>query len=853
MRKLRGIVGLGLAVVMTLSLCSCSGAADGDGVMTEAVTAEAETETATEVATESSETAKAENEDGNILANPNFEDGDVSMWSIECGGSTISSGNDSAEAAEGYSAYGMIDRDPSVSSPYDCFAQDITSSIESGVTYDYEFYAKLSDDYKDAPAEQRVVDFAPYLTVDGNTTYLGSYSAEITGDCSQTLTAGEWVKFSGTFTPQFNGNLEKAVVRIIEQGTDYGSGVCVKGDYFVAGVKLIPEGGDGAAKADIGVEEDIPDLSSVVASADGLGEDAICGTALGSVGINDQNLMALVEKHFNAVTLENELKMDSMFGYNNDSVPEGSIHEEELNGEKIMVPTLDHSRADAILDKLLEWNEANPDKQIRVRGHVLVWHSQAPEWFFHVDYDKNNDYVTADEMNKRLEWYIKSMLEYYTGADSKYAGMFYGWDVVNEAISDSTSTYRTDEEPGNDKLSDSTHGSKSSWWKVYGSNEFIINAFKFANTYAPAELELYYNDYNECDANKRVGIMQLLSDVKNAEGTRIDGFGMQGHYTVSAPSESQIEDAVRDYSSVVGKVMLTELDVKVSAVFDGTEEKLPEEYARQAAYYSSIYELLKRLNAEDGITVSGITIWGVIDTYSWLQQQSNVGGGATGTILQCPLLFDGNYKAKPSFWAFVDPSSVDTSILEVKRPTIDVKKGTVNVDGEVDEAWDSAEAVKLDIAIGADVECDAKLLWDETYLYVLMDVKDSVLNEASEDDYQQDSVEVFIDENHAKAGSYEGDDKQYRVSYTNKQSFNGEKCIEDNIDSAAVETDGGYIVELRMKWTDITPASGTEIGLELQVNDAGSDGVRKGTLSWADDTGTCYLNPAMFGNARLVD
>ena len=56
-----------------------------------------------------------------------------------------------------------------------------------------------------------------------------------------------------------------------------------------------------------------------------------------------------------------------------------------------------------------------------------------------------------------------------------------------------------------------------------------------------------------------------------------------------------------------------------------------------------------------------------------------------------------------------------------------------------------------------------------------------------------------------------------------------------------------------MKWTDITPASGTEIGLELQINDAGASGERIGTMSWADDTGTCYMNPEMFGHAKLVD
>ena len=91
---------------------------------------------------------------------------------------------------------------------------------------------------KDAPADQRVVDFAPYITVDGQTTYLGSYSSEITGNPSETLEPGEWTKFSGTFTPSFSGKAEKAVIRIIEQGTDYGNGTCVKGDYILQELSL---------------------------------------------------------------------------------------------------------------------------------------------------------------------------------------------------------------------------------------------------------------------------------------------------------------------------------------------------------------------------------------------------------------------------------------------------------------------------------------------------------------------------------------------------------------------------------------------------------------------------------------
>ncbi len=604
--------------------------------------------------------------------------------------------------------------------------------------------------------------------------------------------------------------------------------------------------------ADAGIETDIPDLRANVASDKGLGKDAIVGTCLGTEAADDRKYMALVGKHFNAVTLENELKPDALFGYNNDKP--GQIVEEEFNGETISVPKLDFSRADHILDKISEWNILHSDRPIKVRGHVLVWHSQTPEWFFHKDYDKENPYVSKAEMDKRLEWYIKSVMEYYTGPESDYKGLFYGWDVVNEAVSDDTGSYRTDKDNGDDQLTDSLHSRKSSWWKVYGSKEYIINAFKYANKYADPEVKLYYNDYNETDDQKMAGILTLLNDVKKADGARIDGFGMQAHYTVNAPSAGKIADTARTYSQAVGSVMLTELDVKTSAGFDGSDEKLNDEYNKMAAYYNSIYEELKTVNSEEDINIEGLTFWGAVDSYSWLNDANNVGGGADGGKKQCPLLFDGDYKAKPSFWAFVDASKIDMSVLEVKRETIEIKKGTITVDGEAEDAWDDVTAVPLKIVVGSvEVECETKLLWDEDNLYVLMPVKDTVLNDKSADDYQQDSIEVFIDENNGGTEEYEADDKQYRVNFNNKQSFNGEKCKKENIVSEAVTTNDGYMVEAAMKWTDIKPTAGTEIGLELQVNDATSAGERSGTLSWADDSGTCYLNPGMFGHAKLTE
>lgn len=379
------------------------------------------------------------------------------------------------------------------------------------------------------------------------------------------------------------------------------------------------------------------------------------GAAATESELKDDKVWEIITTHFNALTFGNELKPDALFGYSNGTCP--GTEEAELNGETITVPKMDYSRAERMLDKVYAWNESNPENKIMVRGHVLVWHSQTPEWFFHVDYDKNKDYVDKDTMNQRLEWYIRTVLTHFTGEDSKYKDMFYGWDVVNEAVSDGSGTYRSDNENPNEPLTNDTHGSNSSWWHVYQSNEYILNAFRYANKYAPENLELYYNDYNECDTFKMKGIQALLTAVKEAEGapgegTRISAMGMQGHYDMTSPSFDRVELAIKKYAAIVGNVQITEFDLKARDSYDGSAEAKQEEYKKQATRYQVLYTVMKNLNQQEDIQITGITFWGTVDHYSWLQSRSDVGGGSNGNLPQCPLLFDGNYEPKPAFYVF---------------------------------------------------------------------------------------------------------------------------------------------------------------------------------------------------------
>lgn len=402
-----------------------------------------------------------------------------------------------------------------------------------------------------------------------------------------------------------------------------------------------------------GEMEEIPVLKDAVMDIMG----CRIGCAATESELNDEKVWEIITTHFNAITFGNELKPDAMVGYSVGSCP--GTEEAELDGETIMVPKLDYSRAERMLDKIYDWNAEHPDDRIMVKGHVLLWHAQTPEWFFHVDYDKNKEYVDKETMNKRLEWYIRTMLTHFTGEDSKYKDMFYGWDVVNEACSDGDHVYRTDNENPDESLSEDRHGSNSSWWHIYQSNEFIINAFIYANKYAPADLELYYNDYNECMGNKIEHIKELLTEIKSREGepgvgTRITAMGMQGHYSMESPTFDKVDYAIRQYAGIVGNVQFSELDLKASEGYDGSDEAKETEYKKQYGRYKLLYNVMQTENEAEDINVTGITFWGTADHYSWLQSSSNVGGGSTENLPQCPLLFDEHYQVKPAFYAFTE-------------------------------------------------------------------------------------------------------------------------------------------------------------------------------------------------------
>ena len=177
----------------------------------------------------------------------------------------------------------------------------------------------------------------------------------------------------------------------------------------------------------------------------------------------------------------------------------------------------------------------------------------------------------------------------------------------------------------------------------------------------------------------------------------------------------------------------------------------------------------------------------------------------------------------------------------------------ITIDGDIDAAWADANTIDVNTySMGNGATAVSKMLWDENYLYVLTEVTDPVLSVASANAYEQDTVEVFFDENNHKSTSYETDDIQCRVNYENEKTVTDGRST-DAFLSGAKKTATGYIVEVAIPHTIDAFHSNQIVGFDVQVNDDGTgDGKRTSIANWNDLSGMGYTDPSGFGVLKLI-
>lgn len=302
----------------------------------------------------------------------------------------------------------------------------------------------------------------------------------------------------------------------------------------------------------------------------------------------------LVAKHFNSITAENAMKM-------------GPIHPREN----------EYFWRDA--DTIVAFAKRH---NMKMRGHALVWHTQAPNWLFT---SANGDTVSKEVLLQRIKDHITTVV-------NRYKGNIYAWDVVNEAIDDNDAQYMRN----------------TAFYRITGE-DFIAKAFEYAHAADPNAI-LFYNDYNTENTGKRDRIYRLVKGLKDA-GVPIHGVGLQGHWSVNNPAKEQLEKSIQLFSSLGLQVQVTELDVSVyagrqggqviSGQRDTTAVFTPEMEQQQTEKYKMIFDVLRQHKKQ----VTGVTFWNISDRYSWLDMRGRK---------NFPLLFDRNLQPKKAYWEVVN-------------------------------------------------------------------------------------------------------------------------------------------------------------------------------------------------------
>ena len=330
------------------------------------------------------------------------------------------------------------------------------------------------------------------------------------------------------------------------------------------------------------------------------------GTALNTNHITEMDTAGcrVIKQNFNAIVAENCMKSGPM------QPQEGKF---------------DFTLA----DKFVEFGLKN---NMHITGHTLIWHSQAPRWFFT---DSLGNQVSPEVLKERMKTHIYTVVR-------RYKGKIKGWDVVNEAIEDDGS-FR-----------------KSRFYQILGE-DFIKYAFQYAHEADP-DCELYYNDYSEAIPTKRDGIAAMVKKLLD-QGIRVDAIGMQCHIGLDYPSLDDYEKAIQTYSALGVKVMVTEMEISVLPM---PVRNLGADIATNIAYQESLnpytaglpdsvnVALAERyvdffklfLKYDDAFT--RVTLWGVNDANSWKN------GFPIRGRTDYPLLFDRNNQPKLAVEALIN-------------------------------------------------------------------------------------------------------------------------------------------------------------------------------------------------------
>lgn len=330
------------------------------------------------------------------------------------------------------------------------------------------------------------------------------------------------------------------------------------------------------------------------------------GTVMNQTNVKNPKYRDLMKYHFNSITAANEMKAYSML----DQTASKNNYKDETS-----MPSINFTNADLIMDYAQE-------NGMKLRGHVLVWDADMCDWFFRIGYDTSKDYASADVIKARLKGYMEQVITHF---EEKYPGVIYCWDVVNEAVGDSDTEYKS----GDKRHVRTLRGGKTNLFYDRMGEDYVELSFQYAHeiienlksTKPNLDIKLYYNDYSTFYATKRDAICELVksinsyqSDGKGGYVKLCDGVGMQSYIggfgtqsgCMNEGDISLVKTAIQKFASLGVEVQVTELAVRN---YEGDEAT----FAKHADFYKKLFQAYIDVNSGKEKPLKAVSIWGIVD------------------------------------------------------------------------------------------------------------------------------------------------------------------------------------------------------------------------------------------------
>jgi endo-1,4-beta-xylanase len=669
---------------------------------------------------------------GTVIVDTDFEDGTLQGWAPRQPDDTAPTVTVVDDGADGTAQAAQVS---DRDSDGDGLQFDVSGANVSGATLQFEAWVRFA---AGQPAGEMTLSAR---TVNAGATAYSNLSA-ITGARND-----GWVKVGGQFTvPSYDTAAE------LYFETRYNSGNV--STFQVDQVRVwVPE----PNVVDTSLEPlqdsvDIPGMGVAIDSRETTG-----------------NASELLLHHFDQITAENSMKVESWYDADKNF---------RINPDAVT---------------LLDYASEN---HLRMYGHVLVWHSQTPAWFF--QRDDGTPLTSSDADKQFLRDRLKAHIDNVARAISENSGLFgsatnpmVAFDVVNEVIADNAT---------DDGLR------RSPWYAILGE-EYIADAFEYAdqafNQQYAAEgsdrpVKLFVNEYNTETDGAKLERYHALVERLLAAGVPVDGVGHQFHSSLSTPA-SGMDAALTRFEDLPVVQAVTELDATIGTPV--TEGNL----IKQGYWYRDAFNVFRK-HADD---LMSVTLWGLQDARSWRSAEA-------------PLLFDGELQAKYAYFGAVGDDAGVPPLLTAAN----VFGGDVPLDDSAADsvAWRNQPAQRLTNGAGSFVP-----RWTADHLTLLVTVAADT----------SDAVEV----------SY--GDQTYGITRAGVASGGASGVVFDD------DTNGGWRAVLQIPLDGV--AAGDTAQADVRVL-AGTDAVgawntpgSTGTLTFLEDLSTVDVVEAGTGDAPVVD